>query len=920
MPLNQGTDLNDCGCCDGITAVTPETISNRPGLTAIAYRVGNHPQFKETMLDRLSGSKLPALEKLTTRDDDDFSIALLDAWATVADVLTFYQERIANESYLRTATERRSVLELARLIGYELRPGVAAGTFLAFTLDDSPGALGQAFSLGTTAQASKELLPPITIGVGTKIQSVPGPGETAVTFETVEQIEARVDWNAIKPLLVQPQTVTQDSKMVILRPAATDQIPNLNLNAGDMFLLQTTAVKQAVKVAVDNDAKTTTVYFVESPVAPQRFKLDADLPLGSINSNLPKKDLDQTAVDGIIAESWESEDLSALVAIQGWSGNQLVSNIQKRTYPRTPDSGNAVMVFRQRAAIFGYNAPDYDLLRASFSLNQRSRSPAFPPPPSWEHHTIEEDNSPGHVHKKQRYIFLDTTYPGIVRGSWIALIDPALPHALVLQVTDNQTVGHINFTISGKVSRLTVMLPEGQTNLSAFKMRTTSVLAVSEPLMLADLPIDDPVPSQDPVTNDDTIVLDGVYLGLKKGRNIILTGQRADLAGVSASEVRSLKDVRVIAGFTVISLDQPLAHSYIRKTVVINANIAASTHGESVQETLGAGDASQQWQRFTLRQPPLTYVSAPTPSGGQTTLEVRVDDVLWHEAPNFYGHDSDERVYVTRMDDTGNTTVIFGGGTRLPTGQENIKAKYRKGIGLSGLVRANQLTQLMSRPLGLKGVTNPLAPSGAADPEKLQDARRNAPLTVLTLDRVVSLQDYEDFARAFSGIDKALATQLQLDGKTGVYLTVAGSNGAPVDESGKLYSNLVNAISAAGDSSVPFRVKSYNLRLFTLSAAVKLDPDLLQDDVLGAIRAQLRDSFSFEARSFGQPVHLSEVTQVIQSVPGVIGAEVRTLYLSDQPSILNTDLTARVPKPGADIKPAELLALDPRPVVLEVIQ
>jgi len=47
-----------------------------------------------------------------TRADDDFAIGLLDAWAVVSDVLTFYQERIANESYLRIATaERRSVLE-----------------------------------------------------------------------------------------------------------------------------------------------------------------------------------------------------------------------------------------------------------------------------------------------------------------------------------------------------------------------------------------------------------------------------------------------------------------------------------------------------------------------------------------------------------------------------------------------------------------------------------------------------------------------------------------------------------------------------------------------------------------------------------------------------------------------------------------
>src|SRR2546426_6379432 len=144
------TNLNDCGCCEGVSGETPAEVVNRPGLSAIAYRVGTHSQFKETMLARLSGSGDRALAGLTTRDDDDFSIALLDAWATIDDVLTFYQERIANEAYLRTATERLSVLELARLIDYQLRPGVAASTYLAFALEEAPGALGQALSIGTT--------------------------------------------------------------------------------------------------------------------------------------------------------------------------------------------------------------------------------------------------------------------------------------------------------------------------------------------------------------------------------------------------------------------------------------------------------------------------------------------------------------------------------------------------------------------------------------------------------------------------------------------------------------------------------------------------------------------------------------------------------------------------------------------------
>ena len=113
------------GCCEGLEQSTPLETTNRPGLKALAYRAGTHASFLATMEARLSASD-SALAGLSTRTATDPAIALLDAWAAVADVLTFYQERIANEGYLRTATERRSVLELARLVGYAVRPGVAA--------------------------------------------------------------------------------------------------------------------------------------------------------------------------------------------------------------------------------------------------------------------------------------------------------------------------------------------------------------------------------------------------------------------------------------------------------------------------------------------------------------------------------------------------------------------------------------------------------------------------------------------------------------------------------------------------------------------------------------------------------------------------------------------------------------------------
>ena len=91
------------------------------------------------MLARLSSADYPALAALKTRDDDDFSIALLDASSVMLDILTFYQERLANESYLRTATQLQSLTELARLIGYQPAPGVSASIYLSFSLQAATG-------------------------------------------------------------------------------------------------------------------------------------------------------------------------------------------------------------------------------------------------------------------------------------------------------------------------------------------------------------------------------------------------------------------------------------------------------------------------------------------------------------------------------------------------------------------------------------------------------------------------------------------------------------------------------------------------------------------------------------------------------------------------------------------------------------
>jgi predicted phage baseplate assembly protein len=296
----------------------------------------------------------------------------------------------------------------------------------------------------------------------------------------------------------------------------------------------------------------------------------------------------------------------------------------------------------------------------------------------------------------------------------------------------------------------------------------------------------------------------------------------------------------------------------------------------------------------------------------------------WSEVETLFGLGPRERVYITQTDDDKKTTVEFGDGkmgARLPMGRENVKATYRKGIGLEGLVEAGQLSLLMTRPLGVKSVINPQDATGAQDPQSMVDARTNSPITVLTLDRIVSLRDYEDFARSFSGVAKALVTWTWNIDTRGVFITVAGIDGAEIADDSVLHGNLVSAMQKAGDAHVPVTIKSYRSVTFRVVADLKVDPVFIEEKVVAAVEAALRSGFSFEARAFGQPVTLSEVVAVMQNVDGVLAVDINKLYLSDENEELRSFLPADSPGPGDDtsVPAAELLTLDPAPLQLGVM-
>ncbi|SOE87085.1 putative baseplate assembly protein [Burkholderia sp. YR290] len=830
--------LVNCGCCSGIRAETPAEIRNRAGLSAIAYRVGTHAQIKESMLAALSDSSRPALQSLRTRDDDDFSIALLDAVAMMADVLSFYQERIANECYLRTATERRSVLEMARLIGYELRAGVAANAFLAFTLDEAIGAPKQ-----------------VSIDIGSKVQSIPAPGQKPQTFETIEKIDARSDWNDLQPQRTIPQSIGSGLKQLYLKGIGTQLAPG-----------------------------------------------DAILIVGDERLNNPNSKPDR--------ERWDFRIVETVTPYPKLNATRVTWDKGLGSGPTAPAAQNVkCFALRQRAKLFGNNAPDWYAMSDSVRIGYLSKAKRDiskynrSDPSTWG-----GEDWPTEVFSittaAQSQIDLDAAYPKIVKDGWVVLL--RVNDVQLYKVTHAKTVSRSDFALASASTQLTL---DTNANLAGFGLRDTAVFAQSEQLEIADLPSPD-------VTGAAVMMDSSANLsGIEPGRWLAASG----IDNVTGEPIGEITSVSAVSGAT-ITLNPSLGKTYQIDSFLFNANVARATHGETVQDVLGGGDASTAFQKFTLKQPPLTFTSAANAGGAASTLEVRVNDLLWQEVPTLYGKGPQDHVFISRRDDAGDTGLEFGDGVtgaRLPTGQMNVRARYRKGIGLGGMLTAGQLSLLLSRPQGLKGVTNPVDTNGAQDPEQLADARANAPLTVLTLDRAVSLEDYEDYSRAFAGVAKAMATWTWDGQARSIFITVAGPRGTQVSPDSDTFRNLVRAIQKAGDPFVPIRVSSYHPAVFRFGGTVKVDADFETDKVLAAVEQALRSAFSFDARSFGQAVYLSEVIELVQSIRGVVAVEVSRLYRADSVTpALEQRLLAALPEPLASgaVAEAELLMLDAGPL------
>ena len=833
-PMAKGCYCGTCATCRG-TARRPVVAD------PVAFR---HGAIKHRMLTRIGSTEVDGsrpLNALGTRDDDDPAIALIDAFAGSMHILAWNVARLADDATIRRTEDRDALVDLTRLLGYEPRPALAATTTLSFTLLDLEG----------TPKAAK-------IPKGTKVASVPGQDEKPQTFETDAELDARAEWNLLKPVLAKkvPRVDAATTSITIAGTAST-------VKTGDLVLvyLEPRTAGNWLCARVRN----------------------------IVRESNPENQPPQTRIElasGVI--------LPALTSQQ--QGNAF---------------RNCVIVLGQRAAAFGATAPDIRLMSKTIQIHG---TPAGAPT-EWSGLQMP---APGIVD-------LDAVYADAIAGRFILFTRTENVQVNEIgRIAGVAEIGRHDFGLSAKVSRVSV---EGvDTSQAGFQLKVRETAIYIETAREQLLVLDDDVEMPAAGVAPDRIIVRG-KLSLPVGRRIVLSGEQwipPHVARPKIGEVVTLRSSSLVGNDTELVLERTIVNRFHSTTLSLLANSVGASHGETPvngAELIGSGNAASPSPRFQLKGSPLAYVPAPNPRGYAPAIEVRVGERLYAEKPTIFGLGSEDRAYTVKTVREGKSDVQFAG--RLPSGTHNVTALYRVGGGTAGNLDAGRLTTPMSPVIGVAGVSNPVPAEGASDAETLDDMRSAAPQSIRTLDRVVSLADFEAFAKSYRGIGKAIATELHVGMRTVVCLTIA-TTGLTSPTAG---SDVIESLRAALATVMPpgrgLRIEGFTDLTANVTIALAIDPAFRRADVEAAVRATLASSFGRAARNFAEALHRSVILATVHKVEGVIAATLQVFVLTAAGSPPESEGRLFCPGPSMVnglFSKAGLLSIDPAQIQFTEMQ
>ena len=869
----------------------PRQVENRPALSHIDYRLGTYSEIRESLLRNLD--KTPSLSQWTHRGADDPGIALLEGASILGDILTFYQELYANEAYLRTAQQRNSIADLVRLLGYRLSPGLGGNATFALEI-----------------KATKPVVVPANFPVKAQLQDHDKPSE----FETSEEVTA-YPWlskfNLYRRLFT-PEISNNTQEFYIFSP---DQfVSPIELKAGDRLMMgeatnpaDPTKLDKAEIVIIDSvrELHGRKLYKIKgglkrTSAIPELTAFKLGRTFHHFGNNGPRK----------ITKRPDKIETESEATVNG------ATTKTKSTTPGVPEYRHSFLRILT-VNTFSIESPFTDGKGQSNSIKYCE--------PVLTRFEFPLDAELNDLPAKARLIIQTPLY----KDSASAGLDFTLVRTIQSIRSASQTFG----MVTGSTSVVTLSSQLNTTVSGSDYYIADARDMLFHEVLSAPLQIRGGQKETDVVSDDELyfFATDQEVQSLKD-RRVLLTKEGTDPIAARVTAVQSLAPQfanRPLLRRVTLDRNVTLADFPNEKPVVtIYGNLVDATEGKTeAQAALGNGDSRLVFQTFKLPKAPLTYhISESATPPEVPELQIYVNNRLWKRVSSFFSRGPEEEIYLVREDEDNNSWVQFGDGktgARLPSGIKNVVAKYRTGTGAFGPIKVGQKAQAGGKLDGLDKVQLLDVASGGAEPEDGENAREAAPGKIQSLDRLVSLADFESEALAIAGVVKASAAWDLVHNIPQVVLNILMDTGRE-GELEAVRATLAEYNRGRGPNRFPVSVPHEGRRKYVaIDATYGFDSTYLKEEIESAIRIALgvnsgkpnaRDDqsglFSVRRRGFGQREYASTIAGTIQQVPGVIWAQVtrfQSLGIGDPATLIPPAVV--VAQPAVDCLSYHVLSL-----------
>jgi hypothetical protein len=302
------------------------------------------------------------------------------------------------------------------------------------------------------------------------------------------------------------------------------------------------------------------------------------------------------------------------------------------------------------------------------------------------------------------------------------------------------------------------------------------------------------------------------------------------------------------------------------------------THGITIpRDIVGAGNNTEN-QKFKLANADVlvdtllvtTQIKTTNPNANNSGF-MEAGTSVWSRVEDFLGSGTEDRHFITIVDEFNNTYIEFGNGRsgmRVPD-NVNVVTSYRIGGGKIGNVGLRTINTLIETEIaGLASISNDeQALQIGQDSEDIEHARFSAPKQYRTQGQCITPQDFEDVATTFAGIARAKVVEsFNLNSDIYIYL-VPDDYGDTVPQSTKdALLEEINAKKLIHDNPI---LRDPTYLDFDIDVSVQAYGNFINSTVKNDVTTQIEEAFAISNMEYDEDILVSGIYRELLLVAGV---------------------------------------------------